>query len=101
MPKTKRKIPRITFEAGKPIAFSDENWKTIEEAYGHPISGEVRTQIENVTAEFLQFALAEDTGSMEDAVQARQPVARLCAVAHQGNRCPCYYRRGAANPMPT
>jgi len=69
MPKTKRKIPRITFQAGKPIAFSDENWKTIEEAYGHPISGEVRTQIENVTAEFLQFALAEDTGSMEDAVQ--------------------------------
>ena len=69
MPKTKGKIPRINFEAGEPIAFSDENWETIEEAYGHPISGEVRTQIENVTAEFLQFALAEDTGSMEDAVQ--------------------------------
>lgn len=43
MPKTKGKIPRINFEAGEPIAFSDENWETIEEAYGHPISGEVRT----------------------------------------------------------
>ena len=69
MPKTKGKIPRITFEEGKPIALSDENWSTIEEAYGHPISEEVRTQIEKVTAEFLQFALAEDTGSMADAVQ--------------------------------
>lgn len=69
MPKTKGKIPRITFQAVQPIDLSDENWKTIEEAYGHPISREVRTQIKAVTAQFLQFALAEDTGSMENAVQ--------------------------------
>ena len=69
MPKTKGKIPRITFEAVEPIDLSDENWKTIEEAYGHPISGEVRTQIKTVTANFLQLALAEEAGSMEDAIK--------------------------------
>jgi hypothetical protein len=69
MPKIKGKIPRITFPAVQPIDFSEESWKTIEEAYRHPISQEVRTQIKIVTAHFLQLAMAENTGLMEDAVQ--------------------------------
>jgi hypothetical protein len=69
MPKTKGKIPRITFPAVQPIDLNDENWKTIEEAYRHPISQEVRTQIEIFIAQFLQLAIAEETGLLEDAVQ--------------------------------
>jgi hypothetical protein len=67
MPKPKGKIPRITFGAVQLINLSDENWRTIEEAYGNPIPQEARLQIEVVTVQFLQFAVAEDTGSMEDA----------------------------------
>jgi hypothetical protein len=67
MPKTKGKIPRITFSAVQPIHFSDGNWRTIEDAYGDPIPQEARLQIEVVTVQFLQFALAENTGSMDDA----------------------------------
>jgi hypothetical protein len=80
MPKTKGKIPRVTFPAVQPFDLSDENWKAIEEAYGHPISPEVRAQIEIVTAQFLQFAVAEDTGSMENAVQ-RVTRLRNCALS--------------------
>jgi hypothetical protein len=69
MPKTKGKIPRITFPAVQPIDLSDENWKTIEEAYRHPIPQEIRTKIEIVAAQFLQLAIAEDTGLMEAAVE--------------------------------
>jgi hypothetical protein len=78
MPKTKGKIPRITFPAAQPIDLSDENWKTIEEVYRHRISQEVRTQIEIVTDQFLQLAIAEDTGLMEDAVR-RVTGLRNCA----------------------
>ena len=80
MPKTKGKIPRITFPAVQPIDLSDENWKTLEKAYGHPISQQVRAQMKVVTARFLQFAVAEDTGLMEDAVQ-RVTRLRDCALS--------------------
>jgi hypothetical protein len=69
MSKTKGKIPLITFRAVQPIVLSDKDWKTLEKSYGHPISRQIRTQIKTVTAQFMQFALAEDTGLMKDAVQ--------------------------------
>jgi hypothetical protein len=78
MPKTKGKIPLITFRAVQPIVLSDKDWKTLEKPYGYPISRQVRTQIKIVTARFLQFALAEDTGSMKDAVQ-RVTLLQNCA----------------------
>jgi hypothetical protein len=84
MPKSKGKIPRITFDAIQPINLSDENWRTIEEAYGHSISRDARAQIEVVTSRFLQMSLAENTGSMEDATkranQLRQRAGALLAA---------------------
>jgi len=69
MPKSKGKIPRITFRAVQPINLSDENWRTIEGAYGQSISRQIRTQISVATTRFLQLAVAEDTGLMNDAVK--------------------------------
>jgi hypothetical protein len=80
MPKPKVKIPRITFPAVQPIDLSDENWKTLEKAYGHRISPQVRAQIKVVTARFLRFAVAEDTGLMKDAVR-RVTRLRNCALS--------------------
>jgi hypothetical protein len=67
--RSKGKIPRITFGAAQPINLSDDNWQTIEAAYGQSISQEIRTQINTATTRFLQLAVAEDTGLMNDAVQ--------------------------------
>jgi hypothetical protein len=67
--RSKGKIPRITFAAAQPINLTDDNWQTIEAAYGQSISQEIRTQINTATTQFLQLAVAEDTGLMNDAVQ--------------------------------
>jgi monoamine oxidase len=48
---------------------SNENWRTIEVAYGHSIPREARAHIEVVTSRFLQMSLAENIGSMEDATK--------------------------------
>jgi len=83
MPKTKGKIPRITFRAVQPFSLSDENWRTIEEAYGQSISQEIRTQLAAVTTRFLQLAIAEDSGLfMDDAVKR---ISRLCERAQSLN----------------
>ncbi len=82
IPKQKPKIPRITFRAVQPLNLSDENWQAIEASYGHSISQEIRTQIKAVTTQFLQFATAEDTGLMNDAVKR---IRRLRARAQSFN----------------
>jgi hypothetical protein len=69
MPKTKGKIPLIKLRAVQPFKLSDESWRTVETAYSQSISPEIRTQIANVTTRFLQLAIAERTGSMNDAVE--------------------------------
>jgi len=61
---------------------SDENWQAIEASYGYSISQEIRTQIKTVTTRFLQFATAEDTGLMNDAVKR---IRRLRARAQSFN----------------
>jgi hypothetical protein len=78
VPKPKRKIPRIRFGALKPINLTAENWLAVEKAYGRSVPQEAREQIEMVTARFLQLAVAEDTGSMNDAIQ-RAARLRKCA----------------------
>jgi hypothetical protein len=69
MPKTKGKISRITFRAAERISLSEENWETIEKAYGQTISQSVRAEIVSVTIRFLQLAAAEDTPVMKDALK--------------------------------
>jgi hypothetical protein len=69
MSRRKGKIPRISFGAAQPINLTDDNWRTIEAAYGQAVSLKTRAQIETATKGFLQFAQAENTGWMDDAVR--------------------------------
>jgi hypothetical protein len=69
MPKTKGKISRITFRSAEPINLSEENWETIEKAYGQKIAQSVRSEIVSATNQFLQLAAAEDTPLMKDALK--------------------------------
>jgi hypothetical protein len=69
MPKTKGKISRITFRSAEPVNLSEENWETIEKAYGQTISQSARAEIVSTTIQFLQLAAAEDTPLMKDALK--------------------------------
>jgi hypothetical protein len=71
--KPRPKIPRIRFGAVQPISLTTENWNAVEAAYGRSLSEEVRSQILQVTNQFLQFADAEkNIGDMDDAIQRAQ-----------------------------
>jgi hypothetical protein len=63
------KIPRISLRAIEPIRLTEENWCTVERAYGQALSPEVRRKIAILTTSFLQFAAAENTGLMNDAIE--------------------------------
>ena len=77
--KPRRKIPRIRFGPVQPISLTTENWNAVEAAYGRSLSEEVRSQILQVTNQFLQFADAEkNIGDMDEALQ-RAAGLRECA----------------------
>ena len=76
MSRPKGKIPRIRFGEFQPITLRDESWQTIEAAYGQSFSQEARTQISAVTNEFVQFALAESTGTIDDAVRRTKRISK-------------------------
>lgn len=72
MPKSKGKVPRITFRAVQPITLGDEVWQTVEAVYRQKVPEEVRAKITAVTNQFLRLASAENTGSMDDAIRRAQ-----------------------------
>jgi hypothetical protein len=59
MPRSKGKIPLITFGAIQPLNLSDEDWPKIEAAYGQSLSQKIRAKIKTATIQFLQLAGAE------------------------------------------
>jgi hypothetical protein len=69
MSKPRGKIPRITFRAPRPVSLTDADWERVEAAYGQPVPREIRAQIKKATNQFLQFAEAENTGSINDAIK--------------------------------
>jgi hypothetical protein len=68
MPKPKGKIPRINYIKVDQIEFKEQDWRGIENAYGHALSPEVRTRIGVATNDFVRGASAENNGRMADAL---------------------------------
>ena len=77
-------IPRIRFGPVQPISLTTENWNAAEAAYGRSLSEEVRSQILQVTNQFLQFADAEkNIGDMDEAIQRAAALAGMRATSRQ------------------
>jgi hypothetical protein len=60
MPRISGKIPRITIRGETGLCVTEEDWRKIEESYGHQIPDEARSAVNAVTNKFLQLASAED-----------------------------------------
>ena len=63
MPKRRSTIPIVHADDLQTIAFTDEQWQTIEHAYGRQLGGDVRQQITTVTTQYLKDCVFERTAA--------------------------------------
>ena len=63
MPKRRSTIPIVHADDLPTIAFTDEQWQTIEHAYGRQLGGDVRQQITTVTTQYLKDCVFERTAA--------------------------------------
>ena len=71
MPKRRSTIPIAHADDVPTFAFTDEQWRAIEDAYGRQLNGDVRQQITTVTTLYLKECIFERTAPPKAMVRKR------------------------------